>query len=377
MWVSNFYENSLVFFSYILIILLIFVIFLISLNFKHLNNKFISVFSLLFLLIFSIIAFYTKPYESDDLFRYFGIMVYFENFSINRIFDFGFNSTIISNLILFLISKTGIFSLLPLITLQIEILLLYLILVYTHKSIKITFFSYFIYLFSIFAILSLYVSISGFRFNLSIFLSSFFLLLYNTKRINWFTFMFLLIIPGLIHQYSLVFIIAGLILKIKFLKDRLYLPVLITFILIIFFLSLDLSSFNYLNSLQIKLNVYYQSNLISSSFFRNTGYIIVVVFFLIISTNLRGTSIVSQYGYFIRFIVYIAISSYLFFPEIFYRSISIIALNSLPLLIYKTRMFNINFKQTYSLNILFYLLGLFILSVYEFINYYRDWMFYL
>ncbi len=164
----------------------------------------------------SIIAFYTMPNVSDDLQRHFNVINEFKDAPFQTIFYSGYAPNYLNNLIMFLVSKTGIPNLYTMIFTFLGYLILfkYIDEIYQDNNIinKNQFLLMILFAFS----LSFYkVYILAIR-NYFCFIAGIYILyLYQKKKINIYMYFFFLLLLSLIHVTSLIFIIFIIFIKLK------------------------------------------------------------------------------------------------------------------------------------------------------------------
>lgn len=179
---------------------------------KSQNTKYIIILSFGL----SIIAFYTMPNISDDLQRHFNVINEFKNAPLESIFYSGYTPNYLNNLIMFLVSKTGIPNLYTMIFTFFGYLILfkYIDEIYQDNNIinKNQFLLMILFAFS----LSFYkVYILAIR-NYFCFIAGIYILyLYQKKKINIYMYFFFLLLLSLIHVTSLIFIIFIVFIKLK------------------------------------------------------------------------------------------------------------------------------------------------------------------
>ena len=373
--ISNFYENPYVMISSI--IFLFFIFYVGCVFFFNIQRK-INILSLIFLYSSLIlISAFTKPYDTDDLTRYYYWINEFRflNLSIFESYaPFPFLSKVILKFISFFPYNffLQVFIIITILTVVFLILYLEFNFELNYKSS--------LYLLSLLAVLSLYISVSGIRFNLSISLSSIFLILLARRNISLSLYLVLITLMSLIHIVSAIFFLIILVKLLVYSRKQNYIYILpfIVYAFTFLMLNINFSDFPIIDEIQSRFYTYYQSNLISSSFFRNLGYfcyLFSIFLFLITNKENKGSRLLDN---FILVLISIAFSTYIIIPELFYRLISIISLLSFsPIKSYFNRTKSFTFYRTLiSYKFILFQIGIFILLFYEFINYYRDWMFY-
>lgn len=329
----------------------------------------------------SILAFNTIPHQADDLYRYFYWIDYFRINGLSSINDSPFSITPISNYILFLISLTSKNNYLPMFVLLVESTIVLTIIFYYFKNVKKIPFSVIVYGISILLVSSIYISISGFRFNLAIIIGS--LVLYKefiNKRNKWLNTMIFLILP-LIHTSAIIFLAMKILVSIKVFIRK---PILIIPITLIFIISLDLIESLAPAIFDVyfeKINIYKGINIVGQSFFRNVGYALYTLFLIImikrLSNNIEKYNLNIKQLYYLKYmiiLIYFIISLYIILPEFYYRITSLVSLISLPL-IHITLRTNKRDKTYIFFNYVILGLSLMIFLIYEYLNYYVKWNF--
>lgn len=368
--------SSLVFFVIFSVLLISTYLILIYITNNYMNYKVLCGVGILFIAVVSILAYYTVPLSDDDLYRYYG--------EINRMREYGwhyiindstYKINIISNMLLYIVSLTKNNSMLPYITLLIDILCVEYIIKQEIKknniSPRVLVWNIFIYL----GICALYVSISGIRFMLGVSLAAVIVYKDKIEKKNYIELMYI-ILPFIHTSLIVVFVYKLLTKRIKKIYKYTYIIMFWPIVMPLILKIISLFPFNIFKSVEEKIIMYSTYNSLEGSQIRMLGYVIfsIALIFMLETINAsmkkNKDNEIKEYFHFTRTLFYIILGSLLVVPSTYFRFLSIIVILLIPL--WKI-FFNIkdNIKKASVLGL--YISSISIFYIYQYLLYIRTW----
>lgn len=342
----------------------------IYLNVK-LKRKRCMIIFLTLLLSIIVIAFMTKPYEGDDLTRYFMHIQNFRDQGINYYYTFPYKDNLLITILFYVISLTPYNNLISIISVITFYSVIFLLLHKFYKDCSSRYLSLFIVAFTSFV----YINhiISGIRSPMAFAIFAL-ILLYDNENRN-ISYSLLYIIPLMIHSSTIVFIGLILLMKIKKLSNIniekwiFIIPYLCLLIAFVFPKNIPIVS-DVFNRLLIYANPSYYVQFLDI----RVQIIHLIMFGIILflykqNKDFRNSNKI--YNHFYKLLIFLEIGL-LPFPMIFGRFFTLLFVLSIPMFLFIEKLEN-KPRRFIIILILILSLGLF---AYRMVNAYYYWRFY-
>lgn len=344
-----------------------------------LSAKNIFIFGALFIFSFSVIAYATVPYEADDLSRYFYWIEAMKGNGLQFAFsESPFGTTVISNMLLYIVSIIGDEHFLPAIAVAIDGSCVLYIIINEKMRKNISTRIIISYIVICIGVVGLYESVSGIRFTMAA--STAAVVIYNDyikNKKGIITIWGYIILP-FIHMATIPILFVRLLSELKISGKVKVLFLIFPPLIVLFQASLSAIPIQFIQQIMEKFNTYQGIITIGASFKRNIGYILFNLLFYITLILVKQRAATSENrielgeSKFINFMELYSLFSmgtYFIIQESFYRNTSIIAILALPVFVLFKR-----YRNKYAIIIsLLYAASISIFYIYEYMDFLRNW----